>query len=616
MVTCGQDDGNFSNGSSRRYRDAAPVRLRVPDAVPARRSGGPRLAAHARIRRVRLAGGLALGILVHADRRPVRVVPLHRRDARPGALHRRRAPDGRPVLHVPRLRFVLPRAGGALHPARAAIGHGGRDRRAHDGARRRHRSARGARRSVVPRASVHLRRARDLFWRAVLELRRMGDRRRRRGLSLPGAGVRRLGTAGLARSRVILRRVWIQPRHDDVDRGVAPGRSGCGDARRGRPDHRVHTPEFRRDDAGPGDAKDSARMSVPLSQMLAVSSYVIRQRLAGRKRYPLVLMLEPLFRCNLACAGCGQIQYPAPILRKHLTVERCLAAVDECGAPIVSIPGGEPLMYPDIGRLAEALVARRKYVYLCTNAILLKEKLEAGPFTPSKYFSFSVHLDGLRAEHDEAVCRDGVYVQAVEGIKEALGRGFRVTTNSTLFDGVSPLRMREFFDEMMDLGVEGMMISPGYSYAKAPDQEHFLRAQRSHDLFSAMLSNPKRRWRFNQSPLFLQFLMGKQDFECTPWGNPTFNVFGWQRPCYLLQEGYAASFKELLETTRWENYGRRSGNEKCRDCMVHCGYEPTAVHHTFASWRGFRDTATATVTGRFCRRSRYDEQNRLLRLAA
>jgi hopanoid biosynthesis associated radical SAM protein HpnH len=327
-------------------------------------------------------------------------------------------------------------------------------------------------------------------------------------------------------------------------------------------------------------------MSVPVSQMWAVSSYVIRQKLAGRKRYPLVLMLEPLFRCNLACAGCGKIQYPAQILRKHLTVEQCLAAVDECGAPIVSIPGGEPLMYPDIGRLVEALVARRKYVYLCTNAILLKEKLEAGLFTPSPRFSFSVHLDGLREEHDEAVCRDGVYDQAVEAIREALRRGFRVTTNSTLFDGASP-------------GVEGMMISPGYSYAKAPDQEHFLRTQRAHDLFSAILANPKRRWRFNQSPLFLQFLMGKQDFECTPWGNPTFNVFGWQRPCYLLQEGYAASFKELLETTRWENYGRRSGNEKCRDCMVHCGYEPTAVNHTFASWRGFRDTAIATMTGRF-----------------
>jgi len=340
-------------------------------------------------------------------------------------------------------------------------------------------------------------------------------------------------------------------------------------------------------------------MSLPLSQMWAVASYVIKQKLTGRKRYPLVLMLEPLFRCNLACAGCGKIQYPAQILRKHLTVEQCLAAVDECGAPVVSIPGGEPLMYPDIGRLVEALVARRKYVYLCTNAILLKEKLEAGLFTPSKYLSFSVHLDGLRAEHDDAVCRDGVYVQAVEGIKEALRRGFRVTTNSTLFDGASPLRMREFFDEMMDLGVEGMMISPGYSYSKAPDQEHFLRTQRAHDLFSTMLASPKKRWRFNQSPLFLQFLMGRREFECTPWGNPTYNVFGWQRPCYLLQEGYAASFKELLETTRWENYGRRSGNDKCRDCMVHCGYEPTAVHHTFSSWRGFRDTVSATLTGRF-----------------
>ena len=285
-------------------------------------------------------------------------------------------------------------------------------------------------------------------------------------------------------------------------------------------------------------------------------------------------------------------------LRKHLTVEQCLAAAEECGAPMVSIPGGEPLMYPEIGPLVAELVKRRKYVYLCTNAILLKEKLEAGLFTPSKYFSFSVHLDGLHEEHDEAVCRDGVYVQAVEGIKEALRRGFRVTTNSTLFDGASPLRMREFFDEMMSLGVEGMMISPGYSYSKAPDQEHFLRTQRAHDLFSTMLSNPKRGWRFNQSPLFLQFLMGKREFECTPWGNPTYNVFGWQRPCYLLQEGYAATFEELLETTRWENYGRRSGNEKCRDCMVHSGYEATAVNHTFSSLRGFRDTVVTTVTGR------------------
>ncbi|OLC16867.1 MAG: hopanoid biosynthesis associated radical SAM protein HpnH [Candidatus Rokubacteria bacterium 13_1_40CM_69_27] len=339
-------------------------------------------------------------------------------------------------------------------------------------------------------------------------------------------------------------------------------------------------------------------MSVPLSQMWTVATYVLGQKLKGRARYPLVLMLEPLFRCNLACAGCGKIQYPAHILKRHLTVEQCLRAVEECGAPMVSIPGGEPLMYPEIGQLVKELVARKKYIYLCTNAILLKQKLEEGTFEPSTYLSFSIHMDGPRQEHDEAVCREGVYDEAVEGIKEALRRGFRVTTNTTLFEGADPLRIRQFFDEMMDLGVEGMMISPGYSYSKAPDQEHFLRRQRTHELFSTMLARAKRRWRFNQSPLFLQFLMGKQDFECTPWGNPTYNLFGWQRPCYLLQEGYASTFQELMETTTWEQYGRKSGNPKCRDCMVHCGYEATAVDHTFSSWRGFRDAVVTTVTGR------------------
>jgi hopanoid biosynthesis associated radical SAM protein HpnH len=332
--------------------------------------------------------------------------------------------------------------------------------------------------------------------------------------------------------------------------------------------------------------------------MWTVASYVMRQKLKRRSRYPLVLMLEPLFRCNLACAGCGKIQYPPQILRKDLTVEQCLQAVDECGAPMVSIPGGEPLMYPEIGRLVRELVARKKYIYLCTNAILLEEKLEAGIFSPSKYLTFSVHLDGLREEHDDAVCREGVYDTAVAAIRAALRRGFRVTTNTTLFDGASPMRMQMFFDEMMDIGVEGMMVSPGYSYSKAPDQEHFLRRQKTHELFRKMLEEPKPRWKFNQSPLFLKFLMGKQDFECTPWGNPTFNVFGWQRPCYLLQEGYAATFAELLETTKWERYGRASGNEKCQDCMVHCGHEPTAVNHTFSSLRGFRDTVVATVTGK------------------
>jgi hopanoid biosynthesis associated radical SAM protein HpnH len=272
--------------------------------------------------------------------------------------------------------------------------------------------------------------------------------------------------------------------------------------------------------------------------------------------------------------------------------------VEECGAPMVSIPGGEPLMHPEIGRLVEALVARRKYVYLCTNALLLKERLEQGVFEPSKYLSFSVHMDGLREDHDEAVCREGVYDIAVEAIREAVRRGFRVTTNTTLFEGADPARVRRFFDAMMDLGIEGLMVSPGYSYAKAPDQDHFLRRQQAHELFRKVLGRPARRWRFNQSPLFLKFLMGKLDLECTPWGNPTYNLFGWQRPCYLLQEGYAASFDELLATTPWEKYGRKSGNPKCRDCMVHCGYEPTAVDSTFRSWRGFRGTVVATLTGR------------------
>jgi hopanoid biosynthesis associated radical SAM protein HpnH len=337
-------------------------------------------------------------------------------------------------------------------------------------------------------------------------------------------------------------------------------------------------------------------MSVPVSQMWTVATYVLKQKLKRRRRYPLVLMLEPLFRCNLACAGCGKIQYPAQILKKHLTLEQCLRAVDECGAPIVSIPGGEPLMYPEIGELVAALVAREKYVYLCTNAILLKQKMDL--FAPSKFLSFSVHIDGLREEHDEAVCRDGVYDEAVEGVRAALARGFRVTTNTTLFDGASPLRMREFFDEMMRLGVEGMMLSPGYSYSKAPDKEHFLRRSKTHQLFSDMLSNPKKHWKFNQSPLFLRFLMGKKDYECTPWGNPTYNMFGWQRPCYLLQDGYATSFKELMETTPWEQYGRKSGNEKCRDCMVHCGYEATAVDDTFGSLKAFGETVAATLTGK------------------
>ena len=333
-------------------------------------------------------------------------------------------------------------------------------------------------------------------------------------------------------------------------------------------------------------------MAIPFSQAFTVATYVLRQKLTRNKHYPLVLMLEPLFRCNLACAGCGKIQYPEHVLKKRLTPEECWAAAEECGAPIVSIPGGEPLIHPEMSEIVRGLVERKKYVYLCTNALLMERKLPE--YTPSKYLTFSVHMDGLKEEHDIAVCREGVYDVAVRAINAALERGFRVTTNTTLFEGANPERIRKFFDGMMDLGVEGMMISPGYSYQKAPDQEHFLRRNRTKELFAAILSNRKKHWDFNQSPLFLEFLMGKREYQCTPWGNPTYNIFGWQRPCYLLQDGYTATFKELIETTAWDRYGT-GRNEKCADCMVHCGYEASAVDDTFSSWSGFARTVKLTL---------------------
>jgi len=337
-------------------------------------------------------------------------------------------------------------------------------------------------------------------------------------------------------------------------------------------------------------------MPVPVSQMWTVASYVLKQKMKGRKQYPLVLMLEPLYRCNLACAGCGKIQYPAHVLKRELSPEECFKAVDECGAPMVSIPGGEPLMHSQIDKIVKGLVARKKYIYLCTNALLLKEKIFL--FKPSKYLTFSVHMDGQKEHHDFSVCREGGYELAAEGIKEAVKRGFRVTTNTTLFDGADPKSVRAFFDEMMELGVEGMMLSPGYSYDKAPDQKHFLGRARTRRLFRAMLSNRKKNWQFNQSPLFLEFLMGKRDFKCTPWGMPTYSIFGWQKPCYLLQDGYADTFAELMAETDWPKYGTES-NPKCANCMVHSGYEATAVDYTFSGLRGLLQTAKATFLGNY-----------------
>ncbi len=336
-------------------------------------------------------------------------------------------------------------------------------------------------------------------------------------------------------------------------------------------------------------------MGVPVSQMWTVASYVVRQKLRGRKRYPLVLMLEPLFRCNLACAGCGKIQYPVETLKKNLSPEQCFRAVEECGAPVVSIPGGEPLLHPQIHEIVEGLVARKKYIYLCTNALLLEKHLDR--FQPSKYLSFSIHLDGPREEHDEAVCREGVYDACIKAIEAAIARGFRVTTNTTLFNNADPEKMPAFFDTLEKLGVEGMMVSPGFPYEKAPDQEHFLHRQETERLFQRLFARVKKGWRFNQSPLFLEFLRGEWDLECTPWGSPTYNIFGWQKPCYLLQEGYVETFDELMTTTDWPSYGRKSGHHKCTDCMVHCGYEPSAVDATFSSVRGLWHAARVSLLG-------------------
>jgi len=319
-------------------------------------------------------------------------------------------------------------------------------------------------------------------------------------------------------------------------------------------------------------------MAVTIRQASKVGGYIMKQKLKGNKRFPLTLMLEPLFRCNLACSGCGKIQHPVDVLRKHLSPEECFAAVEECGAPIVAIPGGEPLLHPQIEQIVAGLIKRKKFVYLCTNAIKLEASLEK--FAPSPYFSFSVHLDGLKEEHDHAVDRNGIFDVAVSAIKAAKARGFRVTTNTTIFEGASPERVQEFFDYAMSLGVDGMMVSPGYRYEKAPDQDHFLAREATKSLFREIMAPYKageKKWEFNASPFFIDFLMGEKDYDCTPWGMPSYSLFGWQKPCYLLGEGYYKTFSELIEKTEWQNYGQRSGNPSCTDCMVHCGYETTAA---------------------------------------
>src|SRR5215207_3044413 len=320
-------------------------------------------------------------------------------------------------------------------------------------------------------------------------------------------------------------------------------------------------------------------MAVPFFKEMKIGAYLVKQKLMGRQRYPLVLMLEPLFRCNLACSGCGKIDYPDPILNRRLSVQECLDAVDECGAPMVAIPGGEPLIHKDIGEIVKGIVARKKFVSLCTNALLLEKKLDL--FTPSPYLFFSVHLDGLKHHHDKSVCQDGVFDRAVSAIKAAKAKGFTVNVNATIYDGHPPADIAAFLDFAKELGV-GVSISPGYAYERAPDQEHFLNRRKTKELFRDIFARGKgKRWTLVHSGLFLDFLAGNQSYHCTPWGMPTRNIFGWQKPCYLLGEGYAKSFRELMDTTDWESYGT-GRYEKCANCMAHCGYEPTAADATFA----------------------------------
>jgi len=340
-------------------------------------------------------------------------------------------------------------------------------------------------------------------------------------------------------------------------------------------------------------------LAISFHEAIAVGAYVVRQHLAGRKRYPLVLMLEPLYRCNLACAGCGKIDYPDPILNQRMSVADALGAIDECGAPVVVMAGGEPLLHKDLPEIVRGAIARRKFVTVCTNALLLEKMIDQ--YQPSRYFNWSVHLDGDREMHDKSVCQTGVYDRAVSAIRAARQRGFRVNINCTLFNGADPERVARFFDDVKALGVDGITVSPGYAYERAPDQQHFLNRTATKELFRSIFRRARdgrgiKSWPLFQSSLFLDFLAGNRSYHCTPWGNPTRTIFGWQRPCYLLGEGYARTFKELMETTDWDRYG--VGNyEKCADCMVHSGFEATAVADAISSpWKLVKLSLTGVRT--------------------
>jgi hopanoid biosynthesis associated radical SAM protein HpnH len=320
-------------------------------------------------------------------------------------------------------------------------------------------------------------------------------------------------------------------------------------------------------------------LAIPLAVTARVGAYIMKNQLGGVKRYPLVLMLEPLFRCNLACVGCGKIDYPGEILNQRLSYDQCMEAIDECGAPVVSVAGGEPLLHREMPKIVEGFLARKKFVILCTNALLLTKKIDQ--YKPHPFFTWSIHLDGDQMMHDHSVSQDGVYDIAVKAIKLAKSKGFQCNLNCTLFQGADPVRVARFFDEMKAIGIDGVTVSPGYAYERAPDQDNFLNRTKTKQLFRDILKLGKggKAWSFTQSTMFMDFLAGNQAYHCTPWGNPTRNVFGWQKPCYLLGEGYEKTFKELMDNTEWDKYG--VGNyEKCADCMVHSGFEASAVADT------------------------------------
>ena len=315
-------------------------------------------------------------------------------------------------------------------------------------------------------------------------------------------------------------------------------------------------------------------MRFPLSLTASLAWYIARKKLAnGRSRFPLVLMLEPLHACNLTCTGCGRIREYQDSIAQSLTVEQCLRAVDECGAPIVSICGGEPMIYPPLGELVEKILERRKHIYLCTNGMFIEKRL--GEFRPSSRFFFNVHLDGMEKTHDMCVERQGVFQAAVAGVRAAKKAGFLVCTNTTIYRETDIREIAELFEYLRLLGVDGHMMSPAYSYQAVSTKEIFLSRQDVHQKFreaEKLLS----RFPLNTSPIYLEFLRGQRQLTCTAWGNPTYNTQGWKGPCYLITDSHHRTFDEFIAQVPWEKYGYGK-DPRCEDCMVHCGYEPSAA---------------------------------------